>query len=133
MPDYTKDELQTWLYSDNEFSRLYEEWVNSGYISMLKPSCDRTDDSMGYSLSRLSVVTWGVNKANGHTSMRDGNIMVTSNPQKSVAQYDLGMDFIKEFVSAHQAYRELGIWQQNISKVCNGKLETAGGFIWKFI
>lgn len=37
------------------------------------------------------------------------------------------------YPSAKQAQMETGIFQGNISKCCNGKYKTAGGFHWKFV
>lgn len=36
------------------------------------------------------------------------------------------------FDSTIDAYRKTGIYQSNISKVCLGKLQTTGGYHWKF-
>lgn len=47
-----------------------------------------------------------------------------------VDQYDLGGTFIRHWDGIAIAQRELHIW--NISYVCNGKRNQAGGYIWKF-
>lgn len=54
---------------------------------------------------------------------------------KSVKQYDLNGEFIKEYPSAAQAQRETGIWSTNILATCNGYPDhaTAGGYVWKFV
>ena len=49
---------------------------------------------------------------------------------RCVLQYDLEGNFIKEWPSAAEAKRQLGI--DNITVVCSGKRKTAGGFIWKY-
>lgn len=49
-----------------------------------------------------------------------------------VDQYDKNGAFIKRWDCAYDAMRELGIYQQNIGKVCLGKRPTAGGFVWKY-
>lgn len=36
------------------------------------------------------------------------------------------------YASASNAGRELGLYQQNISKVCNGKLKTTGGYCFEY-
>lgn len=61
---------------------------------------------------------------------------------KPILQYSLSGEFIKEWPCAWEAYRALGIAQQNISKMCTGavqvikgieyKRKSVGGFIWKF-
>lgn len=51
---------------------------------------------------------------------------------KSVFQYDLNGNLIKEFPSTIEVERQLGFSQGNISLCCTGKYKTCGGFIWKF-
>lgn len=50
---------------------------------------------------------------------------------KAVCQYDLDGNFIKEFVSAVDAGKQLGIESSGIRKTCKGKQKHAGGFVWK--
>lgn len=51
-----------------------------------------------------------------------------------VIQYTKDGLFVKEWVSASEVQRELGISQSAISACCNGRygFKTAGGFIWKY-
>ena len=49
---------------------------------------------------------------------------------KKVEQYDLDLNFIKEWNSIKDIIETLHI--RNISQCCNGKRNNAGGFIWKF-
>lgn len=51
---------------------------------------------------------------------------------KSIIQYSLTNEYIKEWESAREAYNELGIEYKNISAVCRGKRNIAGGYKWKF-
>ena len=51
--------------------------------------------------------------------------------KKQVLQYTKDDIFIKEYISIRDAHRETGIAFQSIGKCANGKLPTAGGFIWK--
>ena len=51
---------------------------------------------------------------------------------KSVLQFDLNDNFIKEYPSAMQVERENGFGHQNISKCCKGKYKTAYGYNWKY-
>ena len=51
---------------------------------------------------------------------------------KSVAQYDLEMNFIKIYPCIADASRELGIDHSCISACAANKSKTAGGFIWKY-
>lgn len=50
----------------------------------------------------------------------------------SVAQYTKKGELIKIWDSQKEASEATGIAQGNISKCCNGKIKTAGGFCWSF-
>lgn len=51
---------------------------------------------------------------------------------KSVYQYDLDGKFIQEFDCAQRAADVLSIKRPNISHCCVGKINYAGGFIWRY-
>lgn len=51
---------------------------------------------------------------------------------RSVIQYDLNMNFIKEWDSIACASKELGIGGNSITTCCKGKYKSAGGYIWKY-
>ena len=131
-PTYTNKQLQDWLQNDKKFGQIYDKWVESGYTKSMKPSVDRLDDSKGYSFDNIQLTTWGENKAKGHRDMRKGKIKHGHNPQKAVIQVDSEGLVVGEFVSACEAQRQTGIHQSNISACCLGKLNTTGGFVWKF-
>ena len=48
-----------------------------------------------------------------------------------VNQYDKSGNLIATFKSSHEASRQTGIFTTSICDACNGKLKTAGGYIWK--
>jgi hypothetical protein len=58
-------------------------------------------------------------------------IMRTYRPYP-ISQYTLEGKIIKTFMSAHDAGRQLGISNANISSSANGTRLTAGGFIWRY-
>jgi len=51
---------------------------------------------------------------------------------KKIIQMDINGSIIKEFESFKQAQSETNIKYTNISKVCRGLRDTAGGFKWKY-
>jgi hypothetical protein len=51
---------------------------------------------------------------------------------RQVIQYDLNMNFIKEWDSIVSVSKELGIGGNSITTCCKGKYKSAGGFIWKY-
>lgn len=52
---------------------------------------------------------------------------------KTVYQYTLDGELVKEYPSTHDVERQLGYAQSHISKCCNGKRKTAYGYIWSYI
>lgn len=130
-PDYTRKELKEWLLNQQLYHELYYNWKASNYNVNLVPSCDRMDNSRGYSLNRLQLVTWAENKQNGHNDMRNGKLLHGNKPQKPVVQFDLDGNFIAKYHSMIDAKRQTGIDNGHISKVCLGERKTAGKFKWK--
>ena len=51
---------------------------------------------------------------------------------KKILQFTKSGEFIREWPSATEAYRQLGIAQSSICSCCNGKCKSAGGDIWKY-
>lgn len=130
-PGYTKQQLIGWCMSQDIFHTLYFEWVKSGYDKMLKPSCDRTDDSMGYSLDRLQIMTWRENASKSHEDHKNG-ILIAGEPHRAV----IGTHIIScervEYVSIGDAGRKANTSAGNISSCCNGIRKQAGGYQWQF-
>lgn len=51
---------------------------------------------------------------------------------KPILQYSKSGDFIREWKSAAEVERMLGIANSHIIACCKGKRKSAGGFIWKY-
>jgi hypothetical protein len=51
---------------------------------------------------------------------------------KVVDQCDQDGAFIRRFFGTCEASRETGVPQSSISRCCTGKLNTAGGFTWRY-
>ena len=128
-PEYSLKELRDWAYLHPIFHELYDKWVRSGYKKMLKPSFDRTDDYLCYSLNRLTIMTWQENKDKWNADRKSG---VNNKHSKVVVQMNLDGALIKEFHSGHEASRQTGVNRGNISSCCTGRYKTVGGFKWKY-
>jgi hypothetical protein len=73
------------------------------------------------------------NKAIGRTaSISTRKKMSNSHFKNITLQYDKDMNFIAEYESTKLAGIITNTDRGDISKVCNNKQKTAGGFIWKF-
>lgn len=130
-PTYTKEEFISWVKSQKHFKKLWKKYKKSGFIKDLKPSCDRLDDTKGYSLCNMQLITWWKNSNKEHVLHRNGLSLVNDN-YTPVIQYDLGGNVVAKYPSMSMASRATSIAQQNINKVCQGKRNTAGGFIWEY-
>ena len=51
---------------------------------------------------------------------------------KKVLQFTKSGEFVRDWPSARESHRELGISQGNICACCNGKRKYASGYIWRY-
>jgi len=129
MPTYSKEELGEWLFSHKDFDTLYGEWICSGYLKETKPSVDRIDDSIGYSLSNIQLLTWDGNRVKACNDQFIGKLICT---HRKVIQLSIDGVEICEYNSASEASRVTGARQQLISACCLGKRNKTSGFKWKY-
>lgn len=52
--------------------------------------------------------------------------------RKEILQFNLKNEFIKEWKSIYDAWKNTNIPRSCINKVCQGKQKTAGNYIWKY-
>lgn len=84
-------------------------------------------------LSNLNLMTHKENMNYGSRTERGRNKQINRKDQsKTILQFDLNDNFIKEYPSIQQIYRETGFSQGNICGCCNGKLKTAYNYKWKY-
>jgi len=129
LPKYTKAELIKWMFNNNNFHKLYNDWVLSNYNRWKTPSCDRINDYMGYSFDNIKLGTWKENFDKGHLYRKTG---LNNKQNKSVLQINFTGNLIAKYYSAAQASRKNKFSQGNISMVCRGERKSAYGFIWKY-
>lgn len=53
-------------------------------------------------------------------------------PTKPILQYTKDGEFIREWTSASEASRVIGIHQGDITNCCKGKRKSAGGLVWRY-
>lgn len=68
---------------------------------------------------------------NGRVHPNLGNIGVKSKVSKDVFQFDLNGSYIDKYYGASDAHRRTKIFASSITRCCNNKAITAGGYIWK--
>lgn len=117
------------LYENNKQKRLYlHRIIATAFIDNPdeKPQVNHIDENKtNNDLSNLEWCTKRENIAHGTRTKR-----VAEKLSKKVIQLDLNDNVLSEFESMTQAERETGIDVSSISKCCNGKLKSAGGFKW---
>lgn len=73
-PNYSFKELKDWTAASEKFSDLFSAWKDSGYDKELKPSFDRINPLLPYSLDNLQVLTWRENYMKG---IREKHLLYT--------------------------------------------------------
>lgn len=127
-PAYTSRELLTWMLTQSNFQSIYDTWKDSGYISDLKPSCDRKDDYKPYTLTNIRLTTVKENVDRYYSDAKRG---INTKTAKAVLQYSMNGDFIQEFHSLSAAARSVSGIPSNINQAINGTHEQAYGYRWK--
>lgn len=118
---YSYEEFKNRYLTDDEFLKLYINWIKSGCIKNKKPSFDRIDNSKGYDFNNLQLMTWEENNIKGRKEC-----------SLQVNQYDLDGNYIKTYNSIVEASKAVNVYKSNISACCKGKLKTSAGYIWKY-
>lgn len=129
-PQYSKEELASWVMSQENFTQLYSDWVESNYTTDFKPSCDRLDNSKGYSFDNIELVTFLENKQRAHKDTINGEL---GSSQVEVFQYTLDGKFKQKYQSMNAAASsEDTLDQRNISACCRGTIPTAYNYYWSY-
>ena len=85
--------------------------------------------------NRVENLEWCSAKYNsnyGTRTQRMSEKKVNGKLAKTVYQYTLDGEFIKEYPSTMEIQRLLNFRNGNISECCNGRRKSAYGFIWKY-
>ena len=96
---------------------LEKLWYRDKAWLLEKPSIDRKENDGHYEFGNCRYIELVENSG--------------KDKRKPVLQYDLQGKFIKEWESAVDVERKLGIPNQNINKVLFNLRQTAGGFKWE--
>ena len=69
---------------------------------------------------------WATAKENSNYGSRNERL------SRKILQYSKSGEFVREWQSAAEVERVLGIDHGNIANCCKGKLKSAGGYIWQY-
>lgn len=97
---------------------IKEIWVRDSAHLMKRPSIDRIDNNGDYTLENCQFIELSENSR--------------KNKYKSILQYDLEGNLIKEFSSTIEASRHLHILRTAITNCLNKLTKTAGSYFWRF-
>ena len=129
LPTYNKKELEGWIFSQPLFHVLYDNWKRLDYQKNYKPSIDRKDDYVGYTMDNIQLMTWEENKVKGEKDRVSG---INNKINKTVIQYSLDGEYIAEHHSISEAGRYTNSNFKHISSCCRKKRKTHNGFIWRY-
>lgn len=118
-PSFSKAQLLKWFSNQRGFVSMFNEWTESNFDSELKPSADRINNLLGYTLNNIQLKTI---KANVKRSHFDN--------MKSIVQLSKDGDFMRVWESCSTASIELNISRSGMANVICGITKTSGGFIW---
>ena len=132
---------------DSELNELFDlsnniNWVQCeeyGLSNKVKEICDYYKNHPGISIGDL-VKEFGMSRSAITKYLKQGakinwckyNAEEEKSISKPVSQFTIEGEFIKTYPSIMVAGKQIGIDRNSITKCCNGKLKTAGGYIWKY-
>ena len=102
------------LITEEELKRL---WFRDKAYLMKKPSIHRKNSNKNYTYKNCQFIELSEN--------------VRKTQSKSVYQYKLNGQFIKEWSSSKEASEHCKICRTSISQCLKKKYKTAGGYIWR--
>ena len=124
LPSYSLEELHNRFLRNTDFLLIYYQWVGGGYKYYDKPSIDRIDNTKGYTMENIQMLTWQDNRHKGDIE----NSHITT----EVIQCTMGGGILARFMSMKEAVKLTGCHQSLISACCRGKRKQTGGYRWQY-
>jgi len=120
-PSFTKEELWSWIQNNCKelFEKAHQLWADSGCQRGLKPSVDRLNNSKGYTLDNIQLLTWSENALKQSASIR-----------KPIIRYTPDGEYIDRFSHADEASKITGVPVSTIRGSLNRGFKGAG---WRWV
>ena len=128
-PTYSSTEFVNKYLEDPIFIQLYEQWAIGGFITMMKPSIDRLDNSKPYTWDNIQMVDWKTNLMNNNKLTQPTRLEIPVHQLDRVTG-----EILNTYSSVGHASRATGANRSHIGSICNGSTirKSAGGFKWTF-
>ncbi len=129
--EYSLHELTEWIFNQKiKYDNIYEAYKNSNYNKWMKPSIDRLNNNLNYTLSNIQLVTWKDNHDNACKDMKNC-ILPTGSGYLKVSSYSMDGYFIKTYSSASEAARDNNADVTSVLRVCNGKAKQNNNIVYR--
>lgn len=133
MPTYSKAELRHWLFSQELFHLLYDNWKRLNFQSDYRPSVDRKDESIGYTIGNIQLMTWKENRVKGHKDHNDQY----ANPKDIKYDADRQVECFNEYGVIKRQWPNIKSAQESIG---NSQIwmaikygHKAGNLYWRYV
>jgi len=126
---YTQDELSVFMKTQEEFASMFIFWEESGYDKFRRPSIDRVDDHLNYSLDNIQLLTWRENLDKACRDRLQGN---NTKKLKSIRVYDINGKYIEDVYSVAETARRYNTHTTNIHECAVGNKGMFNGYIFRY-
>lgn len=138
--DETKNKMRNKIVSEETKMKMRgkirspEYKKNLSLMKMGKPSPRKGIKSLPNTIEKMRKANLGkkyspeINKKKG----RSGEQNALYGTGKSIIQFDLNDNIIKEYISSHQVQLLTGFCASSIYKCCKNTIKTSHGYKWKF-
>lgn len=120
-PSYSKNQFIEWVLSQNNYEKIYNNWVNSNFSKNLVPSVDRIISSEPYSFNNIRLMTW-----------KENELLAQKEKSKSVQLTNLKTLEKSVFPSLRKAALSIKASHSNLIKVISGNRKTVKGHTVKY-
>jgi len=128
-PTYTLANLHEWISLQPSFTSMYDTWVSSGYDKWSRPSIDRLDNEVSYTLSNIRLTTFKENNSRSHRDAAKGsNLGTTLVP---VDKFSLEGNYVCSYISMTEASKDSGVSIGAICVACGKEYASSKSWLWR--